>query len=178
MDIRKENKGFTLMELIIAIAILGILSGVFIQAVSYIQYGNVKKCVGQIDSALDKIQLEAMSKEKTPYLYIYNNEKGYFMVISTRKNLSYSELSAAGGTKLANSSISVKVSGKRVVEVDGTVTELAGQRELSGTEYLRLGFKKSTGAFLEDSFCTAVKVEGRGENTLYLVEGTGKHYVE
>ena len=173
----KNNKGFTMIEIILVIAILALLSGVTVGVVSYIRYGNSEKCVAEIDATLDKLQLEAMSKEVTPYMYLYGTDKGYYMILSDSKDLNRVELEAQGGTRLANNALSVLITGMKM-EVGGVTIMEAGTKDLKELGFVRLGFKKSTGAFLEGSYCESIAVTGKGITTIYLVEGTGKHYVE
>ncbi len=188
MKIVKDNKGFTMVEIIIALAILALLSGLTIQTVSYISYGNSKKCVTEIDGMLDKVQMETMSKEHTPYLYLYGTDKGYFMVISTTATMNRTGLEAQGGTKVAGANVKIKAKKiSTVVQADGSEAEVTEEGYLAGGtpgavtptfDYIRIGFKKSTGGFLADAYYETLTIEGDGATTIYMVESTGKHYVE
>ncbi|MBQ2800955.1 MAG: prepilin-type N-terminal cleavage/methylation domain-containing protein [Lachnospiraceae bacterium] len=58
----KNNKGFSLVELIIVIAILAVVSSVSIVGLSYVSSTNVKSTVRKINSSLLKTQNYTMSK--------------------------------------------------------------------------------------------------------------------
>jgi prepilin-type N-terminal cleavage/methylation domain-containing protein len=170
----EDNRGFSMVEIIVTIAILVILAATAIRSIAYLNHGNAKKCMGQLESTLDRVQSETLGKETTPYLYVFKSDKGYRMVTSTNKNLTWAELNSMTSTALGGNNL--KLTAKNMVTASGTKIN----SDLSGGEVLRLGFQKSTGAFLSDSYCESIVLTGNGGSTrtLYLVERTGKHYVE
>lgn len=58
----KNNKGFSLIELIIVIAILSILTSVSIVGLGYLYSTNIKSSIKKIDSALQQAQSYTVSK--------------------------------------------------------------------------------------------------------------------
>lgn len=58
----KNNKGFSLIELIIVIAILSVLTGVSAVGLGYLYSTNVKSSIKKVDSSLQKVQSYTVSK--------------------------------------------------------------------------------------------------------------------
>ena len=76
---KSNNKGFSLVEMIIVIAVIAILAGASVTFFGHVRYANTQKTVESIDSAIDKLQSNAMSKSNNSYLYIYKLSDGYYM---------------------------------------------------------------------------------------------------
>ena len=68
---KNRKKGFTMLELIIVIAILGIFTALTSLTFAYIRSGNVKSAAKTVDATLDTLRIETMSRFKTPKMYIY-----------------------------------------------------------------------------------------------------------
>lgn len=167
---KRNQKGFSLIEIIIAIALVGILAGVSVSMINHVHYANTKKTVEAVDSALDKQQANTMSKVDKPYMYIYKLSDGYYMKELTE------ELTAFDSTKLDNNGTKISGNGTQIYfeSESGTL--------LSGTKFIRICYKKS-GIFNKDALGDGTKatnvdkivVKGTGTYTITLVEATGKH---
>ena len=161
---RNNQKGMTLIEIIIVIALIGILAGSSVALIGHIGYANTKKTVETIDAALDKQQSVAMSKKENPYLYIYKRDDGYYM-----KQLS-SKLDTLDDTKLDGSG--TKISGKdaeiRINSETGTLVD--------GDTIIRIMYQKN-GVFHTDTNIDAIVIKGKGTYKITLVKETGKHPV-
>ncbi|MFW5632389.1 MAG: type II secretion system protein [Acetivibrio ethanolgignens] len=179
MRIKKENRGFSLVEVILAIAMLALLSGITIRTIGYMYYGNAKKCAARLESLLDRMQAETMGKGKGKYLYLFQAEDGLRMVASADKELTRDYLNTAESTLLGGNGITLTIGGMRRKE-NGSIVTSREQIRLTESNFLRIGFKKSTGAFQEDSYCETITLQNKGRSSmvLHLVERTGKHYVE
>lgn len=57
----KNNQGFSLIELVIAIAILAIMSVGSISAMGYLSMANSSKCASRIDSSLTRLKSKKFS---------------------------------------------------------------------------------------------------------------------
>ena len=64
---RLNQKGVTLVEIILVIAIIGILAGKTVMVIGHLRYADTEKAVKTVDSSLDKLQVQTMSKADTPY---------------------------------------------------------------------------------------------------------------
>lgn len=165
----KENKGFTMVEVILVVAILAILSVGAATSIGYIHYGNTKKCAEAISSGLDETRIDTMSRADKPYLYLYRYNSVYYILKSTEKGRTVDNGQLReNGTRIGNGrlAISCKVAG-------------GGSQLLDNNNYIRIAFLKSTGAF--DSSAgnyEEILVEGNASYTIHLVQETGKHYME
>jgi len=73
---KKKNEGFTIVELIVVIAMLSIFIGIFAANIGQITGYNAKECYKKIASAITENKIETLSKAKETgdiYLQIYQN---------------------------------------------------------------------------------------------------------
>ena len=61
---RNNNKGFSMVELIITIAIMAILTGSFVAAAGYLKYANAKSGAKKINTELSELKLNNLSIER------------------------------------------------------------------------------------------------------------------
>gem|GEM_PF-1550503 len=169
----KNNKGMSMIEIILVLAILALLSTGMLTGINYIQYGNTKKCSNLIDSALDKVRIDAMSKAEKPYLYLYEFEGSYYMLESAETTPTLD----SSGTKLGNRQVRLYYSTD-----PGGVAEITSSIPL---HYMKIGFVKSTGGIAQNadnSYYDEILIKnGAGTETRYtitLIKATGKHYIE
>lgn len=159
-----DNKGVSLIEVIVVILILAILSTAGIISVGYLHRVNASACASKLNSSLEQTRLKTMSKQEGKIsLAIYAKNKNYYAAVCTDTNGTpvYDEGVLLGSTSL---SIEVKMN-------DGTVTTLSGN---DGTEY-RINFVKGSGAFSSD--INEIVVKGTKEVTVKLVKETGRSYI-
>ncbi len=168
---KTNQKGMSLIEIIIVIALVGILAGTSVTLIGHVHYANTKKTVESMDSALDKLQVNSMSKQDKTYLYIYKLSDGYYMkqltdVITTFDGTKFD----SNGTKLSGNSTQVYLESESGTLVDGNV-------------FIRISYKKSgvfdketiTGSTELGTNVDKIVVKGNGTYTITLVGATGKH---
>lgn len=160
---KNRNKGFSMMELIVVIAIIGLFTGLASIGLQYVQAGNVRSTAKTIDSNLTGLRLDTMRKADTPVMYLYKVGEDYYMLCTTDATVARDR---NNGTHIGNANTKITI--------DGTV--------LGNTE-MKVKFKKSSGAFADDSDArSSILVErSKGNGTSYkivLVPDTGKHYIE
>ena len=125
VNVKKENSGMSLVELIIVIAIIGILAGVSIGMMGHIHYADTKKAVETIDAELDRLRIFSMSKKEIPYLYIYQLDDGCYMRELNEEIWNFDAAKfTKDGTKIAGKDVSVYMEAK-----DGTLLARAIQHE-------------------------------------------------
>lgn len=164
MKHRMNQKGMTLVEVVIVLGIVGILAGSSIAFFGHIRYANTKKAAEKIDSALDKLQVQTISKTGIPYLYIYQLADGYYMKVLQE------ELTTFDGAKLTDDA--TKLCNQDTVI---SITTPAGTKAVSGTEYAKVAYTKS--AFFATDI-TSIQIQGNVDFRIKLVKETGKHFVE
>lgn len=160
---KNRTKGFSMMEVIIVVAIIGLFTGLASIGLQYVQAGNIRSTAKSIDSNLTKLRLDTMRKEKTPIMYLYKVGSDYYMLCTTDTSVARNR---DNGTQIGNANTKITV--------DGTV--------LGATE-MEVKFKKGTGGFASDSDArSSIKVEkADGGGTTYeieLVPDTGKHSIK
>ena len=162
----RDERGFTMVEMIITIAIMAILAGIIGGAYSIIKSGNASKSTSRFLGRLDTTQVEN-------YLYLFKDSDGV-------QTLMYND-----GTDTGLNSQSDVIAHK----ADGVVTDIAG----SGVDFtatsgsnsvnskdtsdlvIKISFDKASGAF---KCCKkADDAAGRGTTSygVKLVKDTGKH---
>lgn len=167
---KTNQKGMTLVEIILVIAVIGILAGASISMIGHIHYANTRKTAESICAALDKQQAMTMSKEGKPYLYVYKLTDGYYMKQLNECLTAFDSAKLnASGTKLSGNGTSIYL-------------ESEGGTLLAGTNYIRIRYKKSgvfdkelAGDGVENTNVEKIVIKGTGMYTITLVEETGKH---
>lgn len=163
----KENrtKGFSMIEMIVVICIIGIMTAMATLGLGYIQSGNIRSAANSISSDLSRLKYDAMSKEDMPFMYIYN-VGGKYYVYCSEKEVAATELTAANGTSLCNSNCKITFNG-------GT--------EVASGNYISIAYKKSGGLSTKSKLTneindiTVSKADGSGAYVITIYKETGKH---
>lgn len=160
-----KNRGFSLIEMIVVIAILGILASGAVMSVGMLNSANVSKGAGAVDSILTEVRMDTMCKEAKPYLYVYMLNDNIYMKVSISDTASGASLTAdSGRLVLRNGSFSYK----RSTESETSMTNGGA---------IRVGFLRSSGAF--DTKYEYMKLAGKSRNAIIRCTAeTGRHNVE
>lgn len=162
----KNNKGFSLVELLVVLAIMVIVTAAGIGLFLNWRSWNISDCAKKVDSALDAAKVDAMSKE-TGYVIFRRGSSGvYEMEV-------YGEESEVLGDK----------------QIRMYYSDSAGHTdvEITDSKKLMISYDRSTGGFKEIDidasgskiYCTQIKVVRKNrEIRIELVKSTGKHYIQ
>lgn len=159
----KNNKGFSLIELIVVIAILGVIAGGTILSTNVVFSMGVKGCTDYLYGYLGKTRIDAMSKASAE-LEIYRNSNGeYYAKLSTETE----------ETKI----------GKSPLEISYYINNDTTKYIISDSNILKLSFDRSSGAFLplegSANYCEKIIIKGGAkESVILLVPETGKFYIQ
>lgn len=189
---RNLEAGFTLVEMIVVIAIMAILAGVAAGSLSLITAGNAKKCSARFNGALNEAQVQTMSLKDPSYLYLYRESSGKVMVATSNEKC---DSRSDFDTKAAN--MKTREVGDKAITVkftfaaDGVSTTSDVEKTLGDDQMLRIVYRKDNGAYdvaesgqfgsggrLGNLFIKEVKFSGKGRYKVKMVEETGKHFVE
>lgn len=188
MRSRLDNKGFSLVELIIVIGIMGVLVGGSVNMIAYIQLGNVKKCANMINTHIGEVRADALSQAESPYLLIYSCDTGIY---AYKTNLATTEeqdqlLDGSVGERLTNQKVTIKFQDEAGTEhtlADASSVkagDLADATHAAHNQVIAIRFKKSTGAFSDSvPFYSLLKITSTSrEYKLNMIKETGRYYIE
>lgn len=175
---KNRQKGFSMIEMIIVIAIMGIFTALATIGFGYLKSGNVKAAAKSIDSNLTKLKLDTMSQDKKPYMCLYKVGSDTYMLCTTDTSITPN---ASNGQKIGNGNVEIYFG-----NASNNLKE-----QLKGTTKKYVAFKKGSGAFTEefddkkkktvvqDSDSTiTVKTQKGTAYVIHLIKDTGKHYIE
>ncbi|ROR30642.1 prepilin-type N-terminal cleavage/methylation domain-containing protein [Mobilisporobacter senegalensis] len=160
----RNNKGYTLIELIITLAILTIITTGAVAMASRITFADTTKAAKIVDSTMDKLRLETMTKSTKQYLHLYTYDNSIYIKVSDKSDPSLAGLDSDSGKKIG---------GRMSVYYIGA----SGTEELLGTDNsIVIGFERSSGAFSSDYDTIRFEYGGKS-STIYCIKATGRHYV-
>ena len=158
MEKVKERDGFSLMEMIIVIAILGMLTGGIAVTYNMVRSADVKGMAYDIDSSLTNLKSKNMGSNKQLFMHLYKQSGNYFIDYTEEESYTPS----GEGESVGASGISLQYDGK----------------ELPDGEVITIGIQKKDGAFSVGPEEIEVYDNNVNDYMVYLVKDTGKHYVE
>ena len=158
-----KNRGFSLIELVVAIAILGIALTVGGYALSAISLANAKNCATEIKSSLEKTRMQACSTDKgssNATLSLYRDSSGKVVISKSYE-----------GTP--------KEIGGKAVTVKYRVGGVGNPYQDLDTTPIVFGFNRSTGGFSAASTVDSIQITSGGRTyTLTCYSLTGKIKME
>lgn len=178
----KDNKGFSLLELIIIIAILGVLITFGLSKSQVIFSYNAQEAYKKTMSAISAGKVQALSKSKLTTSSISvkesissHGDEMVYIVFYKKGNSIYTKTYVCGEAIVPDGE---KIGGKGVelsYILDGGATVTVGEGESNG---LMLSFDRSTGGFLpseSNKYVREIHVSGgTREYVITLLPKTGK----
>lgn len=177
----KQNRGFTLVEVLVVLAIIAILSASSAAGFSRISYANFKKVAGKINNEISDCRAVCMSHAQPAYTYIYNRGGDIYLYSTTNGEMNATALNGANLQRIASSNVSIYY-----VEANDTTDTY---KKLNSGEFLEISFKLNgsfrTGAPVGAGSCNKtkfyrklkIKKDNGGERIITMVQETGKHFM-
>ena len=162
---KRNSAGFTLVELVVTVTILGVLVGLIGMSISSVFSARARRCATEIDAYLSMCRVNSMSRAGNIKMELYVDENGSICG-------SYYENDIEKDTAVFSDS--------RV-----TVTYVVGgvSKSLSSGR-LTLSFDRSTGALNPQgetggtpSYCTSISVSSGRTYVITLIPSTGNHFI-
>lgn len=172
----EKNKGYTLIELVVVIAIIAVLAGVGILQINMIYGFYSKECAKNLESQLNKVQITNMSKMFTE-MEIYKKDDGYYTkVIENKDTPSKRETEQKIGKKSVEITFSTDAKDSTEQTLDaGTVIVIQFKRSTGELE------TKDSGDPSRINGCHRLWIRQKGSSKYYTVtihKDTGKIKVE
>lgn len=161
---KSDNKGISLIEIILVVTMIAILSGGSIAIYNSLGFAKTAKAAKLIDDGMSKIRINTMSKTDREYIYLYNISGTVYMKISTEATPALANLNAATGTKFSKN-ISLKYK------------DSSGQHSLATGTNICIYFKRVTGAFESDIEYIEL-ISDNNSSIITCIKETGKHWVD
>ncbi len=130
-----ENKGLTLIEIIVVMAIIAIASTIVWMSVNALSGFEAKQCAKYIFGALEKTKVEQMTRQGYSWLHLYRGDDGVYLDIYE------------SGVKLENEFKKGNRVGNRRVLITYTITDAAAGETPLDEDGIVLAFNRSDGSF-------------------------------
>lgn len=160
---KTDHCGFTLVELVVVIAIMGILAAVMAISTSIIPASRAKSCTSRINASLDRCRVGCLTHGENTYMTLSINNDGQI-------EIKYYE----------NAANTNPVPTDTTVLSSGGVTVTGGGAALTTANAIKISFARSTGALHEpvasENYALAI-TGGSRTYTINIVCATGSHEI-
>ena len=138
----KDNKGFSLVEVMIAITIIGILVGASVLSINMVSRANVDKGMRLVTDGMSKLQTECLSKSKPTYMYIYqdSSDNDFYMKYSKTLHTTVSDI--MGDSQEAERIETYKVKMWYITNKSENGIG-AGNHNIGGSDFIAISYNKS-----------------------------------
>lgn len=160
---RKDNHGFTVVEVLVVIAILVILTTSIGMSITSVASANVNSVTKTVDAQMKKLRFTTLSKEGDYSLFIYKRGK-----------INYYEI-APTGTELTSLDKGIKL-GKSGLKVQYSVIGNDSMQTVSDSVYIEIAYNRSNGTF-KKNYNKIQFVAGEKTKKIILVASTGRHFI-
>lgn len=162
----RDNKGFSLVELIVIIAIMAILAGLVGMGLGAVTGSKVKECEKNIEAVLNKVRVSTLGKDAV-VVKIYKNSDGsyYADTITTTEGI--------------DSTVTKKLGAASVIVSYSYKDDYSERTTLESGSPIIISFDRSSGELKADSngnYCQRIWItngSGAKEKTITIYKETG-----
>lgn len=163
-----SNQGFSLIELVIAIAILAIMCVGGMSAMGYLSMANSSKCVSRLDSSFTQLKSRNAAEANAVYLHLYRYKSTYYVQFNNQSSFTPDDTNYKDGEEIANSRLTISYQ-------EGNAP--AASVTIGNGDCKTFSIRKKDGSFTGTAEPTCViSVIGQSTYKLTLVTNTGKHF--
>ncbi len=163
----KNNEGFSLIEMIIVVAILAIMSVGAAAGFGYLNLANASKCASKIDSGVTLLKSKNMANATPTYMHLYQYDGDYYIQYNDDSTYTPTASDYDEGECIGNNRLTITYR-------DGNA---ASATTLGEGACKTLGIRKKDGAFTGTTEPTCIiTVKGQSSYQVTLVTNTGKHF--
>jgi prepilin-type N-terminal cleavage/methylation domain-containing protein len=159
------NKGFSLIEVIVVVLILGIVSTIAVLSVSYAYSSSANHCAKRLAYLLDYTRMQSMGMvDGTVCLRLEVKGDGSINAISIKDE---------GGVETVLDTEEIGNSNLTIYYTDSV-----GEKKLLANHSIDFKYSKNSGAFNASTTpYSSIRVEGSKTAILVLVRETGRNYI-
>ena len=180
-----DNKGFSLIELIIVVTIMAVLSGFLTYSFSMVTGQHARQCAANLSTVLDKAKNYAMTKSGNydAYVEIIKDDEGYQACYYVPKK----PVKTGAVTTDDYILLEQENMGKKAVVLN-CYFEGGSSFSINESNYVRIYYDRISGAFKKavaiiggsevKGYCTKFEIIRGRTYEVTLVSETGKHLVE
>ena len=170
----KKNRGFSLIELVIVMAIAAILIGGVAIGIGILKTANTRGLADRINSSFSELKTKNAGGKDRQYLHIYRKDKAYYVQFTNSNTLAVSDFDK--GTRLGKGDCIVKFGGGAELANNGVYSFTVSKKDGSfGDKYYKDGVEQVLTSPFE---IEVTATNGDPKHSVYLVSNTGRHYVE
>ncbi len=179
---KKDNKGFSLLEFIIVFGMAAILAGSAVSFTGYLRFANSKGCAEKLYSGIDKLQVSSMAKKEKKLMIVWREDDVFYYDVysydgstvsgnTAKTNCKDNCIGGSTATKIGNSAVAVKYKTS-----SGSTIETLDNNEFFYIGYAMDGSFSSTYTDVEEIYVESANGDGM-TYTIKLIEETGKHFL-
>lgn len=163
------NSGFTLIEAMIAMAIIVIMIAGGVSGFGFLDLANASKCSAKIDTGLTKLKSQNMSKTSSVYMHLYYYDNDYYILFNDSGTFSPTAANYSEGEIVGNEKLRIYFDNQDLSTIPA--------------KCVSVGVRRKDGAFTNTATPTSsIKVVRASDSgtahEITLVTSTGKHFID
>lgn len=185
-DLRRNDRGFSLIEMIVVVLIIAIAAGAAIMSLSVALRANTTRAATELSSVISEARLEAMSRPSgSVELRVYQSSsdgKFYVDIVMEKAGKANTTGTSSGGSEKLIESKAVASGSVSLSAYDSSAAN-GRSAEIKGNSSAVIKFDKSSGRLSSFEVGTgsgydSIVISGAKTSTVRIAKMTGRSYVE